>query len=171
MKTIAKVIMLILIVMVIKDLSGDETNKNTQQSENKSVSVSSVIDQSKAENGRKLFIEILSDNPTIDRFYYSPSLAGGITEIPTINLNLPSGIWDRLSLSQQDILKTYASSEVINAWINPFKYSPVTEGAPVGAKLRKNAKKMTIHDWAIYEGKLTNNGRDIISDRVVARGK
>ncbi|MBF0646595.1 hypothetical protein HTZ97_15875 [Desulfuromonas acetoxidans] len=130
-----------------------------------------ILNSQKAKNGEKLLHEILVSHRTIDQFYYVPHLWGELTESPKMSISLPAGAWDNLTEYQQGTLEAYVASKTVNAWLNPFRFSSIKENAPIAWKVKESAKKMKVTDWEIIEGKLTNNGRDILHEKTISTGE
>ena len=133
-------------------------------------SISSKIPSGSLEGGI-LHKKILSKYSSIDKFYYEPILAGGISSSPMIHLFMPEGEWQKLPKDKRSCIKAYAMLATISAKNNPLKYSDISSDSPIANKILNNARFITNNSWVIYEGKLTNNGCDIFQGKVVAQGK
>ncbi|WP_321532974.1 hypothetical protein [uncultured Desulfuromonas sp.] len=160
----------IFLLMGIVYVSGQDLDGKKLTDDEKSL-ISLILNSKKAKNGEKLFRNILAAHPFIDQYYYQPSIFGEGTEKPKLSISLPAGVWVNLTPSQQEMIEAYVASEILTVWRTPFKYSVVKADAPGAFITKKNVKNMSLYDWVIIEGKLTNNGRDILSDKTISTGE
>lgn len=122
-------------------------------------------------DGGILHKQILSKYPTIDKYYYEPILYGAASPSPTVHIYIPIKEWKKLSLAQQNDLKSYASLATSFAKRDPLKYSEISPSAPIAKTILYYARNIGSASWVIYEGKLTVDGRDITQGKAVAQGK
>jgi hypothetical protein len=54
--------------------------------------------------------------------------------------------------------------------IDPFNYCGVARNAPIASKIRKNVGNMNNNSWGIMSGRISEDGRDILSDKLVRSG-
>lgn len=147
------------------------TSTATKPPKNNSTDISFIMDSQKARKGKKLLHDILIAHNIVDQFYYEPSLFGEGTANPKLNISLPVGVWANLTTDQQAALEAYVSSEILTVWRTPFKYSVVKANSPAAIITKKNVKNMYFYDWEIIEGKITNNGRDILHEKTISTGE
>lgn len=96
------------------------------------------------ESGRTLHEQILRRYRSLDASYRMALLHGALTKEPRAIICVPEAAWHALSTSEQDDLRAYAASCMRAA----------------GADR-----------WGIMIGAITADGRDILSDSIVARGR
>lgn len=128
--------------------------------------------QAKIDQGRELHLEILERHRKIDKFYHEPSVNGVLTDKPLLCISVPETDWESLPESKKDDLAAYVASLLINLKSDPFiYYNGVDANAPAARIARRNIKTMSSESWGIMVGKISPDGRDIMSDRIVRSGK
>ncbi|MFZ2445556.1 MAG: hypothetical protein WAW37_04300 [Syntrophobacteraceae bacterium] len=120
--------------------------------------------------GRQIYLRILNSHPNIDSFYQKPTLWGGMTATPLAVISVPITDWEALSENERKLLSEYAASLVDDVKGDPFGNSPIPAKAPAAPKIRENASRMTPKSWGIMAGRISDDGRDILSDKIVRSG-
>lgn len=124
-----------------------------------------------SEQGRELHLRILRKHPKIDRFYEKPMLSGELTDNPLVVINVPAKDWASISEKDRDLLCKYVASLVTKVRSSPFSYTTIPENAPIASRVKQNISKMTDRSWGIRVGRISEDGRDIYSDKVVKTGQ
>jgi len=124
-----------------------------------------------AEQGKELHLRILKRHPQIDQFYERPFLYGELTDSPLIIISVPMKDWDSISEKERDLLCEYVASLVTQARLSPFSYTKIPQNAPIAPIIKQNVSKMTEKSWGILVGRISEDGRDIYSDKLVKTGK
>ena len=124
-----------------------------------------------AEQGKAIHLRILKRHPQIDQFYERPFLYGEATDSPLIVISVPIKDWESISSKERDSLCEYVASLVTQARLSPFSYTEIPQTAPFAPKLRENVSKMTDRSWGILVGQISEDGRDINSDKLLKTGK
>ncbi len=122
-------------------------------------------------DGIKLHAQILIKYHDLDRYYNRPVLFGAGTKSPEVQIYLPINDWNKLSADQKKDLKAYAELATTYAKQRPLFYSGISSSAPIAGTIKYNARYIGGDSWAIYAGELTENEKDIVQGKVVARGK
>jgi hypothetical protein len=122
----------------------------------------------KSKQGHDLHLRILASNPRIDKFYRQPFIHGALSNKPVCCISVPVVNWRSLSEPEKQALKNYASSLVNQVKADPFKYSGVAVNAPVAPNVRRNVAAMSNNSWGIIVGKISPDGRDILSDQIIS---
>lgn len=134
-------------------------------------SENSIVRNTPPEQGRELHIKLLKRHAKIDQFYQKPMLYAELTNDPLVVINLPIEDWDSISGNDRNLLCEYVASLVNQVRSNPFSYTRIPPDAPIAPKLRANISKMTDKSWGILAGRISEDGRDIYSDKLVKTGK
>lgn len=124
-----------------------------------------------AAKGKALHAAILGRHPKIDAFYREPSLWGATSSDPLAVITIPEPDWSTLAPEEIEALKAYASSQVNGVRSAPLEKSGIPATAPAADLVRRNAAMMGASSWGIMVGRISEDGRDILSDRVAMRGR
>jgi len=128
--------------------------------------------QTKIEQGKKLHLAILDKHRKIDKFYREPFVNGILTSTPLLCISVPENDWESLPESKKSMLAAYVASLLDNLKSDPFMYyNGVDANAPAAPTALKNIKKMSSESWGIMVGRISPDGRDIMSDRVARSGR
>ena len=130
-----------------------------------------IVGNTLAERGKKLHLRILKRHPKIDQFYERPILYAELTNDPLVVINVPIEDWDSISEKERNLLCKYVASLVNQVRSNPFSYTRIPQNAPIAPRLKENISKMTNKSWGILTGQISEDGRDIYSDKLVKTGK
>jgi hypothetical protein len=130
-----------------------------------------TIDEGRAKEGLDLHLRILSKHPKIDYSYAHPLLNAALTDNPLVAISVPIDDWNSISTDERNLLCEYAASLVSKVRSDPFTYSKVPPEAPAASMIRRNVSMMTSKSWGILAGRISEDGRDIYSDRIVKAGK
>ncbi|MFZ2445749.1 MAG: hypothetical protein WAW37_05290 [Syntrophobacteraceae bacterium] len=130
----------------------------------------SQASQSRIEAGKILHIQILDRHPQIDKFYRRPLLHAGLTDKPLAVICLPVSDWQTLTESERASICAYAANLVAAVKAKPFQYTQMPPTAPAASTLRGKVAKMTNDSYGILAGRISEDGRDILSDEVVRCG-
>jgi hypothetical protein len=109
--------------------------------------------------------------PRLDPFYRRVLLYGAGTLEPLAVIHVPEPDWTDLSGDQRDLLGSYVASHVDAVTAQPFAFSDIPEDAPAARLIRLNVARMSTTSWGILVGRLTDDGRDIYSDRMAVTGR
>jgi len=134
-------------------------------------SENSIVHNTPAEQGKELHIRLLKRHTKIDQFYEKPMLYAELSNDPLVVINLPIEDWDSISADERNLLCEYVASLVNQVRSNPFSYTKIPPDAPIAPRLRANISKMTDKSWGILAGRISEDGRDIYSDKLVKTGK
>jgi len=134
-------------------------------------SESIVVGKTPAEQGKELHLKILKKYPKVDQFYERPILYAELTNDPLVVISVPIRNWESISEKERNLLCQYVASLVNLVRSNPFSYTRVPQNAPIAPKLRENVSRMTDKSWGILAGRISEDGRDIYSDKLVITGK
>jgi hypothetical protein len=129
-----------------------------------------VAAQRPADKGKLLHASLLGRHAGIDHYYRRPVLWGAATGQPLAVICVPIDDWSGLTADDRGDLKAYAASLVNLVQSDPFTYSGIPASAPAAPLVRRNAAGMTAASWGVLVGKLSPDGRDILSDEIVVRG-
>ena len=124
-----------------------------------------------AAKGKALHTTILDRHPKIDAFYREPSLWGAASPEPLAVITVPESDWATLAPEEIEALKAYASSQVNGVRSAPLAKSGIPANAPAAPLVRQNAALMGASSWGIMVGRISDDGRDILSDRIATRGR
>lgn len=127
--------------------------------------------QNSVEAGNILHKQILDRHPKIGSFYCRPLLYAELTDNPLAAICLPISDWQTLTESERASICAYTSSLVEEVKAQPFKFTQIPPTAPVASMLRGKVARMTKESYGILIGRITDDGRDILSDKVVRCGR
>jgi hypothetical protein len=153
-------------VVLVAGGRGQEAAKPTPQQPREA-----PPDQELAAKGKALHSAILDRHPKIDGFYREPSLWGAASPDPLAVITVPESDWATLAPDEIEALKAYASSQVNGVRSAPLAKSGIPATAPGAPLVRQNATLMGASSWGIMVGRISDDGRDILSDRVATRGR
>lgn len=162
----AIVILLLISTLFVSAVNSGEVSIKSQ--ENGKKSSSKIIDKEK--EGMKIHLRILRKYKKIDAFYKSPTIWGVMTGNPLAIISIPIREWEKMSEKERDYISKYAAGMVKIVKIDPFKYCQIPNNAPVAPMIRKNVSNMNQNSWGIMGGRISDDGRDILSDKLVRSG-
>lgn len=158
-------ILLLLSFLFVCSVNSEEILKNDQKRDNKESS--RVINKEKG--GKRIHLRILNKYKKVDIFYKNPTIWRAMKE-PLSIISIPIREWEILSEKERDYLSMYAASTVKIVKNNPFKYCSIPQNAPFAPIIRKNVGNMNENSWGIMAGRISADGRDILSDKLVRSG-
>jgi hypothetical protein len=121
--------------------------------------------------GKSIHQKILRHYPKLDKATMKPFIWGAGTENPRSFIYVPLQDWRKLSAKQKKALGKYAQSLVQVVMKDPLSYSGISPDALAAPRINQNLGKMTASSWGIYGGNISENGRDISLEKIVASGK
>lgn len=131
---------------------------------------SNIADNTLAEQGKDLHLKILKQHSKIDPFYERPMLYGELTNDPLVIINVPINDWDSISEKERGLLYKYVGSLLTQVRSNPFSYTKIPQNAPIAPRLKQNISRMTDKSCGILVGRISEDGRDIYSDKLLKNG-
>jgi hypothetical protein len=113
----------------------------------------------------------LAKYPQLDTSYQRASIWGALSSRPLAVIWVPQTEWEALTQQEREVLRAYASQLVNVVRLSPLEYAGIPRSAPTASLVIQNASRMTPDDWGIGVGEVSNDGRDILADRILVQGQ